>query len=601
MTVTATTPVSGPHIADGVNRDWQFSFKVDNVAHMALRITDADGENEQIILSGFTIADNYINNNAGGFVHYPVSPVDAIAVGMIVYPYRIVPYEQPTRIGNQGGFFPATHERAFDFLEMQIQQVKEITDRAVLAPVGEPGMALPLPESDLVIGWNAAGTALENKALVDAVEALPAVASTMLLRNAANTAFQAVAAGVTGLALLATATAGEAATALNVKALNADGGFTFDLTAPPTNFLGPLFGSTNRTQQRFVSDTDATHSIDAGDGADTAWYAVSIVSNFRGSGGASGGNRVDGTVWTDAQKKGWTPGSAPAHAIGSGVRGPVTTNMSRAINNEFGDTALYSGSSNKIMVTNVPADGTGNNLIAEWATRSYDVDGVTFLLDLHVFLGWHQVNLAASLHPGKSSGVNIRPHVGNPFAAFLASAPAGGGAFDYFAFATSDDTQANAYFAVTGNNNAAGGGLVRAANGSSTAPAFSFLSDPDLGFYREGANVIGWCDSGVKRGFFGAGFRVGIPTGGDPGSGSINIAGAFQVNGSAVINSAGNVIHKAATAAALADAGNVINTTGKTQGVVVYNTDDQLLYTANASGATAGWFPSDGGVAITPA
>lgn len=167
MTVTANTPVSGPHVADGVNRDWQFDWKIDNVAHMALRITDADGSNEQIVLSGFTILPAYLDNNAGGFVNYPTSPTVPLVAGKLVYPYRVVPYEQPTQIGNQGGFFPRTHERAFDYIAMQAQQLDERLSRALSSPVGVAGYVLPLALAGAVIGWNAAGTALENKALLD--------------------------------------------------------------------------------------------------------------------------------------------------------------------------------------------------------------------------------------------------------------------------------------------------------------------------------------------------------------------------------------------------------------------------------------------------
>lgn len=233
MTVTANTPVSGPHVADGVNRDWQFDWKVDNVAHMALRITDADGSNEVIVLSGFTIDPSYLDTNGGGYVHYPVAPTAALLAGQIVYPYRVVPYEQPTQIGNQGGFFPRTHERAFDFQNMQIQQLKEITDRALVAPVG----VVPPTYEELLEDIAGASTSADNahawaqededvavddgehavgfsafhwarKALASAASALaysvaaaasaasvalpnPGVANTFLQRNAGNTQYDA--------------------------------------------------------------------------------------------------------------------------------------------------------------------------------------------------------------------------------------------------------------------------------------------------------------------------------------------------------------------------------------------------------------------------
>jgi len=55
------------------------------------------------------------------------------------------------------------------------------------------------------------------------------------------------------------------------------------------------------------------------------------------------------------------------------------------------------------------------------------------------------------------------------------------------------------------------------------------------------------------------------------------------------------------TAAALGAIANAINTAGKAQGAVVYNSDDNLLYVANGALAADTWSPSDGGADITPA
>lgn len=131
MTVSATVPVSGPHIADGINRLWQFDFKLFNVAHVQLVITDADGSNEQTISSGFSVAAQYLNNSAGGYIQYPIDPVAPLLSGKRVFAVRAVPYEQAQRIGNQGGFFPEIHERVMDLLEMQIQQINERQNRSI--------------------------------------------------------------------------------------------------------------------------------------------------------------------------------------------------------------------------------------------------------------------------------------------------------------------------------------------------------------------------------------------------------------------------------------------------------------------------------------
>lgn len=190
MTVLANDPVSGPHIADGVNRQWQFQFKITELSQMRLRITDADGTNPEIVTTGFAIVDEDINNNLGGYVEYPVSPIDALVSGKRVSPYRDVPYDQLAKIGNQGGFFPATHERAFDKTEMQIQQNRRDINQSLRRPFGVTiagGRFVVTTDDGYVIDGGAAedlAQAMEDAAQVAedrlAVEAALAAAQALL-------------------------------------------------------------------------------------------------------------------------------------------------------------------------------------------------------------------------------------------------------------------------------------------------------------------------------------------------------------------------------------------------------------------------------------
>lgn len=137
MTVNPTTPVSGPLTANGSNRNWAFTFKITDATHMRLRITDADGiSNPVTVTGGFTIDGGSINNDAGGTVVYPIAPTAAIANGRKVFLYREMPLGQPVKIGNQGGFYPATLEKAFDNIAMQVQENSEKLSRAAVTPLG---------------------------------------------------------------------------------------------------------------------------------------------------------------------------------------------------------------------------------------------------------------------------------------------------------------------------------------------------------------------------------------------------------------------------------------------------------------------------------
>ena len=64
---------------------------------------------------------------------------------------------------------------------------------------------------------------------------------------------------------------------------------------------------------------------------------------------------------------------------------------------------------------------------------------------------------------------------------------------------------------------------------------------PTNGWYLPSANTLGVATNGVQRGLIGSngGWQVGTPTGGDKGSGNINVAGGYYVNGVALSNASG--------------------------------------------------------------
>lgn len=54
------------------------------------------------------------------------------------------------------------------------------------------------------------------------------------------------------------------------------------------------------------------------------------------------------------------------------------------------------------------------------------------------------------------------------------------------------------------------------------------------------------------------------------------------------------------TTVSLSNKTNTVNTTGKVQGKMVFNSTTNLIYVAGGSTNTASWYPSNGGSAITP-
>lgn len=93
-------------------------------------------------------------------------PVDYTPqAGEKLFIQRVMPFRQETAYP-AGGEFPAkAHEDALDYLTFVTQQLREEMDRAAVLPVSSPvsGPGLPEPVADKLLGWNAGGTALENK------------------------------------------------------------------------------------------------------------------------------------------------------------------------------------------------------------------------------------------------------------------------------------------------------------------------------------------------------------------------------------------------------------------------------------------------------
>lgn len=77
------------------------------------------------------------------------------------------------------------------------------------------------------------------------------------------------------------------------------------------------------------------------------------------------------------------------------------------------------------------------------------------------------------------------------------------------------------------------GGHAYFEDGTVGAPSVTFNSDNDTGFYSVGTNSLGISTGGTKRVTVGPGVQVGAPTGGDQGTGTVNATGLY-INGVSV-------------------------------------------------------------------
>ena len=301
--------------------------------------------------------------------------------------------------------------------------------------------------------------------------------------------------GVTGLLLLATANVTAAQTVLNVKALNADGGFTFNLTNAPTiNIDSQAFGGTWKAHHYYKAETTGAH-------VGTGRWATGIEHIAQGSTGASGASNLDGALWVEAGKLNWNTDQT--------IEGPITTLFVIGTNNAWSDLGGVIVNVSKPMTTTPGTfggggvDGNGNIVAWESTSRAYNMAGDTIIRDIHCLIGWDMVNLpGSSLAAGSNVGFLAEPVVGDSFSAFVANGRsdlAGTPDFQYLFVHSTNRDAANIDFHITGPKHADGAGRVRAGDGTTAKPAYSFDTDDDCGMFLSAANTVAFATNGVTR------------------------------------------------------------------------------------------------------
>lgn len=166
MTVPATARRAGPYIGNGSATIFSFSFKTFAAGDLQVTRTDtATGIDTVLVLnSDYSVALNPDQDvSPGGTITYPISG-SALPSTQKLTIVGDLDYEQTTDLLGGGAFNARVIEDTFDRTVIQIQQLEERMDRALMLPVSSSGVSpnLPSPEPEKVIGWNAAGTALRN-------------------------------------------------------------------------------------------------------------------------------------------------------------------------------------------------------------------------------------------------------------------------------------------------------------------------------------------------------------------------------------------------------------------------------------------------------
>ncbi|WP_299444680.1 hypothetical protein [uncultured Rhodospira sp.] len=161
MTI-ATTESRSVKLGDGASDTASVPFVFLDDTDLSVSLVDASG-----VSTLKTLGVDYEVYGGGGGTGAVRTLSFIPAVGERLVIERQVPYTQGIDYVTNDPFPAEVAEQGLDRLTMQVQQVKDVTDRAfTLSPSVTDTVSLNLiPDAGKLLGWNAAGDALENKDL----------------------------------------------------------------------------------------------------------------------------------------------------------------------------------------------------------------------------------------------------------------------------------------------------------------------------------------------------------------------------------------------------------------------------------------------------
>ncbi len=184
MSIVSEDRIAGPFSSGTV---LPFTFNPLEAANVRVVKTLADGTILPDLASpaDYTVAVNVNQDVSPGGA---VTLTTAISGGDSVVVTSDVPYTQPTTVTNLGNFLPATLNKAFDRLCVQIQQVKSITDRCLRLPVSSllTDFTVEPPTGGSVLAYNNDGTGVVNGPTVVDIAAASAASTTAVAAAGAS-------------------------------------------------------------------------------------------------------------------------------------------------------------------------------------------------------------------------------------------------------------------------------------------------------------------------------------------------------------------------------------------------------------------------------
>lgn len=280
-----------------------------------------------------------------------------------------------------------------------------------------------------------------------------------------------------------TRTPAQVAGDLNVQQKNSIGGYSFDLTVTPAVPLAGGFSGAWGCQHRFASSMTASHSTPGVDGA--SYATVAFVRDSAGSGG-------NGPIYSD---------------FAAFLSSSKTNYKTSSVGGEIDVVYLIGRQGQKDDLGGVLTDlekvggDTGGMVGNETALKWIDSAGTT-VKRLQAIMNYAGQGSSFYGSIGTSGiGVWVEAQVGNYLSSFVCD-QAGSASFQNVIIATTGRSIGSIYYKVDNAGRTYGG------NGSAASPAFSFMSDPDTGMCRLGADQLGLSAGGAVRAYVDTGAIV---------------------------------------------------------------------------------------------
>ena len=132
MTISSEVRKAGPFRGNGSATSFPFDFKIFSSSDLAVYLTDPSGAESVLGGSDYTAHMNADQESAPGGTVVKTTP---LAAGYLLTITSKLPYLQPVRLTNQGGFYPEVINTALDRLTVFAQQLDEQVGRAFKVPI----------------------------------------------------------------------------------------------------------------------------------------------------------------------------------------------------------------------------------------------------------------------------------------------------------------------------------------------------------------------------------------------------------------------------------------------------------------------------------